>query len=154
MIGVFLYIHNAYNMTWRHGVLMKPYAHNFRGNFRCFVCNFLQDRTFSVKLPGNVIMDVFIQENEVPQGSVPSPLLVCFMINDILSTAPVPRNLKYCTLTTVRYGTPCLTLSSQRGGFKTLLIPFSIWPLCGDLSFPLLSVSVLFLLDVPYLICN
>ena len=57
----------------------------------------------------------------------------------------------HCTLTTVRYGTPRLTLSSRRGGFKTLLIPFSIGPLCGDLSFPLQNVSALFLLDGTYL---
>ena len=37
----------------------------------------------------------------------------------------------HCALTTVRYGTPRLTLSSRRGGFKTLLIPFSTGPLWG-----------------------
>ena len=59
-----------------------------------FVYNFLQDRTFSVKLPGNVISEVFVQENGVSQSSVLSPILFYIMINDILSTTPVPRNLK------------------------------------------------------------
>ena len=92
---MFLDIHKAFDMTWRHGILMKLYAHGFTGNLPIFVCNFLQDRTLSVKLPGNVISDVSIQENWVPQGSVLSPILFCIMINDILSTTPVPRNLKY-----------------------------------------------------------
>lgn len=46
MIGVFLDIHKALNMTWRHGILMKLYAHGFRGNLPIFVYNFLQDGTF------------------------------------------------------------------------------------------------------------
>ena len=95
MIGVFLDIHKAFDMTWRHGILMKLYAHGFRGNLPIFVYNFLQDRTFSVKLPGNVISDVFVQENGVPQGSILSSILICIMNNDILPTTPVHRNLKY-----------------------------------------------------------
>ena len=72
---------------------MKLYAHGFRGNLPIFVYNFLQDRKFSVKLPGNVMSDVFVQENREPQSSVLSQF--CFMINDILSTTPVPKILKY-----------------------------------------------------------
>ena len=65
MIRVFLDIHKAFDMTWRHGILMKLYAHGFRGNLPNFVYNFLQDRTFFVKLPGNLILDVYVQENWV-----------------------------------------------------------------------------------------
>ena len=95
MIGVFLDIHRAFDMTWRHGILMKLHAYGLRGNLPIFVCNFLKDRTFAVRLPNNVISDIFVQENGVPQGSVLSPTLFCIMINDILSSTPVPRNLKY-----------------------------------------------------------
>ncbi len=95
MLGVFLDILKAFDVTGRRGILMKLYAYDLRGNLLIFVCNFLQDRTFSVKLPCNVISDNFVQENGVPQGSVHSPTLFCIMINDILSSTPVPRNLKY-----------------------------------------------------------
>ncbi len=54
MVGVFLDIHKAFDMTWRHGILMKLCACGSRGNWPIFVYNFLQDRIFSVKLPTNV----------------------------------------------------------------------------------------------------
>lgn len=95
MIGIFLDIHKAYDMTWRHGILTKLYASGFRGNLPIFIQNFMSDRTFAVRLPHNVTSDVYVQENGVPQGSVLSPSLFLFMINDILSSAPIPRNLKY-----------------------------------------------------------
>ena len=36
MIGVFLDIHKAFDMTRRHGILMKLYAHGFTGNLPIF----------------------------------------------------------------------------------------------------------------------
>ena len=91
----------------------------------------------------------------MPQDSVLSPILFCIMINDTMSATPVPRNLKYSL-----YADDCALWHSSpnaqfsAGWIQTLLIPFSIGLLCRDLSFPLLSVSALFLLDVTYLICN
>ena len=60
MIGVFLDIHKAIDMTWRHGILMKLHAHGLGGNLPIFVYNFLEDRTFSVKLLGNVFSDIYL----------------------------------------------------------------------------------------------
>ena len=82
--------------TW-HGDMVSSWISMLMdwGNLPIFVHNFLQDRTFSVKLPCNVFPDIYVQENLVPQGSVLSPTLFCFMINNILSSTPVPRNLKY-----------------------------------------------------------
>ena len=95
MIGILLDIHKALDMTWRNCIYMKLYVHGFWSNLPTFVHNLVQDRTFSVKLPGNVISDVFVQENGLPECSVLSPILFCIMINDILYTTPVPRNLIY-----------------------------------------------------------
>ncbi len=89
LVGVFLNIHKTFNMTWRRGILMKLYAHDLRGNLPLFISNFLQDRTFSIKLPGNVISKVCVQENGVSQGSVLSPTLFCVMTDDSLSSTPI-----------------------------------------------------------------
>ena len=95
MIGIFLDIQKAFDMTWRTGILRKLYAHGLRGNLPLFIKNFLADRTFSVRLPCQITSDIFVQENGVPQGSVLSPTLFSVAINDILSSASVPRTIKY-----------------------------------------------------------
>ena len=77
MIGVFQDIHKAFDMTWRHGIVMKLCANGFRGTLPIFVYNILQDRTFPVKLPGNVISDVFVQENGVRRVVF---LVLCYFV--------------------------------------------------------------------------
>lgn len=42
-----------------------------------------------------VTLDTFVQANGVQQGSVLSPALLNVMIDDILSPASVPRDLKH-----------------------------------------------------------
>ena len=73
---------------------MKLCAHDSKGNLPTFVYNYLQDRTFSIKLPNNVISAVFVKENRVLQGSVLSPILFCIMIKGIPSINPILGNLK------------------------------------------------------------
>jgi len=136
-IGVFLDIHRAFDMTWRHGILMKLYDHGLRGNLPFLLLFFLRGRTFSVKLPGKVISGVFVQENGVPRGSVLGPTLLCIMINDILSSTLIPRNLKYSL-----YADDC-----------------ALWPSSPNTQFSagrvlLISVSVLCSLLVSCPVCS
>ena len=109
MIGIFLDISKAFDMTWRAGLLRKLHAFGLRGNLPIFLKNFINDRTFSVKLPCNVTSDIFVQENGVPQGSVLSPTLFSVAINDILSSASIPRTLKYSL-----YADDCAVWHSSR----------------------------------------
>ena len=46
---------------------------SFRGRLSCFVCNFLSDRLFHLKIAST--LSFYVQENGVPQGSILSPIL-------------------------------------------------------------------------------
>lgn len=93
--------------------------------------------------------------NVVPQNSILCLTLFYIMINDILSSAPIPRNLNTRSmLRTVRYCTSYLTHNSRLAGLNLLLTQSNTKPLCVDVSFPFLSVSMLYSLDVTYLACE
>ena len=85
---VFFYIEGAYDVTWRHGVLMKSYNYGIRGAMGYFLQNFLRDRSFRVRI-GSILSDRFTQDNGVPQGGVLSVALFALMINDIANSIPL-----------------------------------------------------------------
>ena len=85
--AVFFDIEGAYDVTWRHGILLKAFNHGVRGAMGCFLQNFLKDRFFQVRV-GNRLSVRFQQENGVPQGGVLSVALFALMVNDIVDVLP------------------------------------------------------------------
>ena len=85
--AVFFDVEGAYDVTWRHGILLKAHSHGIRGAMGFFFQNFLRERFFRVRV-GNVLSDRFRQESGVPQGGVLSVALFALMINDIVNVLP------------------------------------------------------------------
>ena len=86
-ISVFFDLEKAYDTTWRHGILKELHACNLRGELPLFIKAFLKIRQFQVRV-GNVLSDIRMQEEGVPQGSVLSVTLFALAINGITSVIP------------------------------------------------------------------
>ena len=69
-------------MSWRYGVLCDLHNLNLRGRLPIFIRNFLQNRTFKVRL-GNVFSTSFVQEEGYPQGSILSIVLFLVKVNSV-----------------------------------------------------------------------
>ncbi|WP_135568158.1 reverse transcriptase domain-containing protein, partial [Solemya elarraichensis gill symbiont] len=82
VVTVFFDLEKAYDTTWRHGILSDIYDLGFRGHLPIFIANFLQDRSFQVRI-GSTYSSSFPQHNGVPQGSVLSVTLFSIKINSI-----------------------------------------------------------------------
>ena len=89
MISVFFDLEKAYDLTWRYGILRDLYKRGLRGNLAIFIQNFLQNRTFRVRLD-NCLSGKHVQENGIPQGSVLSVTLFIVKVDEI--TKLIPRN--------------------------------------------------------------
>ncbi|GFR32545.1 putative RNA-directed DNA polymerase from transposon X-element [Trichonephila clavata] len=81
-ISVFFDIKKAYDMSWRYGILRDLYAMDIRWNLSVFIKNFLNHRSFQVRLR-SFYSNIFIQEQGVLQGSVLSVLLFIIKINSL-----------------------------------------------------------------------
>ncbi|KAL4084424.1 hypothetical protein QTP88_028246 [Uroleucon formosanum] len=75
-------ISKAYDVTWRHYILLQLNKIICTGNMLNFITNFLTNRSFQVKT-SNQLSDIFTQENGVPQGSALSVSLFLVAINKI-----------------------------------------------------------------------
>ena len=73
-----------YDTTWKHGILLDLYKTGLCGCLPMFVCDFLSDRYFKVRV-GNIYSDPYSQEAGVPQGSTFSVTLFILKINSIVS---------------------------------------------------------------------
>ena len=76
----------AYDTTWKHGILLDLYKTGLRGRLPMFICDFLSDRYFNVRV-GNIYSDPYSQEEGVPQGSILSVTLFSLKITPALSSS-------------------------------------------------------------------
>ena len=88
LLAIFFDIKKAYDTCWKHGILKSLHNFGLRGNLPIFVKNFLDNRTFRVRV-GSTLSEEYPQHLGVPQGSVLSPTLFSVMINSVLSALPV-----------------------------------------------------------------
>ena len=82
--SIFFDLEKAYDTTWKHGILLDLYKTGLRGRLPMFICDFLSDRYFKVRV-GNTYSDPYSQEAGVPQGSILSVTLFSLKINSIVS---------------------------------------------------------------------
>lgn len=86
-------LEKAYDLTWRHGILLTLIDWGIQGKLFNFVKNFLTPRFFRVKIGSNTSQQC-TQENGVPQGSPLSVTLFAIAINKLASSIPPP--IRYC----------------------------------------------------------
>ncbi|GFY09407.1 probable RNA-directed DNA polymerase from transposon X-element [Trichonephila clavipes] len=84
LVSIFFDIEKAYDRTWRYGILRTLFNFGLRGNLPIFIQNFLNVRTFKVRL-GDTLSASFLQTEGVPQGSILSVTLFICHISPILN---------------------------------------------------------------------
>ena len=68
-VAIFFDLEKAYDTSWKYGIMRDLHDMGLRGNLPLFIQNFLQDRSFRVRL-GTTVSSVHLQEMGVPQGSI------------------------------------------------------------------------------------
>ncbi|GFU27834.1 putative RNA-directed DNA polymerase from transposon X-element [Trichonephila clavipes] len=87
LFSLFIDIEEAYDRTWRYGILRNMYNFGLRGNLPIFIYNFLAVRYFYVRI-GHSSSHKFMQDQSVPQGSVLSVTLFNIHMSSILNHLP------------------------------------------------------------------
>ena len=85
LVAIFFDLEKAFDTTWKFGILKDLHNLGLRGNLPKFIKNFLDNRSFQVKV-GSSLSDIFNQAEGVPQGSILSPILFEIKINSITET--------------------------------------------------------------------
>jgi hypothetical protein len=84
---IFFDLFKAYDTAWRHGIMQRVHVCGLRGNMAHFLQQFLNERTFRVKV-GNTLSPLQTQQEGLPQGSVMSCTLFSLALNEITSNLP------------------------------------------------------------------
>ena len=84
----------AYDITWRDNILRSLVNLGFTGNIAHYVNNFLQDRSFTVRI-NNTVSSVKMLQNGIPQGSVISVTLFLLTINNIFQKMSPPIEVHF-----------------------------------------------------------
>ena len=69
LVSVFFDLEKAYDTTWKYKIMKDLHGFGLRGRLPIFISNFLQDRSFKVRV-GSTFSDSHPQEIGVPQGSI------------------------------------------------------------------------------------
>jgi ribonuclease HI len=83
LVAVFFDMEKAYDTTWKYGIMKDLEDIGLKGRLPSFICNFLSDRNFKVRV-GSTLSDSQNQEEGVPQGSILSVTLFGLKINNIV----------------------------------------------------------------------
>ena len=82
LVSVYFDLKKAYDTTWKYGIMKDLHGFGLRGRLLNFISNFLQDRSFRVRV-GCTFSDSHPQEMGVPQDSILSITLFSVKINSI-----------------------------------------------------------------------
>lgn len=87
IIAVFFDLEKAYDMAWRYGIIRDLAAAGLRGRLPKFIQEFLNDRTFQVKID-NQYSSIRNLMSGTPQGSTLSVTLFAIKINSLAKVIP------------------------------------------------------------------
>ena len=93
VVSIFFDMEKAYDLTWRHGILMDIHEAGIEGRMFKFIENFLKPRSFKVKV-NEILSDTKVQTEGIPQGSVVSPTFFILKINKIVAKLPDDNRLQ------------------------------------------------------------
>ena len=86
MLFLFFFdLESAHDITWKYGIMNDLYDFGIRGRLAYFVCAFLDERQFRVRV-GDTFSDPHEQEIGVPQGSILYVTLFSVKINNIVKS--------------------------------------------------------------------
>lgn len=88
VVAISLDIEKAFDLTWRHKVLLKLKEWDIKGRLFKYLEQFLYDRKIQVKVK-NCLSSPYVLENGILQGSSLSSTLWNIVISDIIKCIPV-----------------------------------------------------------------